>query len=93
MSDDPANLDSPGGDYAPNKARRVPWTLHALVVIGVVVIVVSPQVVWLLAVSLRPESVGEVPPISEAVRVSAVTGLFGLVGGAALANTVRGGRG
>ncbi|MGH1490577.1 MAG: hypothetical protein ACRBK7_14500 [Acidimicrobiales bacterium] len=69
------------------RARRVPWSVHALVVLGVVVIAFGPQVVWLISVMLRPDDVTSAPPTSEAISVSAITGLLGLVGGAALANT------
>ncbi len=75
------------------QGRRVPWSVHALVVVGVVIIAFGPQVVWLISVMLRPGEVTSAPPSSEATSISAITGLLGLVGGAALANTARNDRG
>ncbi len=71
----------------------MPWSIHALVVIGVVVIAFGPQVVWLVSVMIRPDEVTSIPPQSEAISISAITGLLGLVGGVALAGASRGNRG
>lgn len=68
------------------KRPRVPLSLAALVVIGVVAIVVAPQAIWLVSISIRPDEVGStIPQQSEAVTISAITGMLGVVGGYAAA--------
>ncbi len=72
------------------RKSKVPLSLAALVVLGVVSIVLAPQVVWIVALTIRPDEVGTaIPQQSEAVTISAITGMLGVVGGYAAARASR----
>jgi xanthosine utilization system XapX-like protein len=54
------------------------------------IIAIFPQVVWLAALLLRPgEVVSGAPPFSEAIAVSAISGLVGFLVGAQSVDTNR----
>lgn len=65
------------------KEKRVPLSLSAFVVLAILLLVLGPLVIWGVLVVMAPEQVSANPPGSEAVTISAITGLVGWLGGKA----------
>ncbi len=83
-------LDAATGVHPDSKRKRsrVPMSLAALVVIGVVAIVLGPSLIWAFSLTLRPSEVSSsMPEQSEAVTISVTSGMLGVLGGYAIGSS------